>query len=393
MANPFASVKETISGNKKLLGLLVGVAVIGGGLALRSSPEAPVPNSVVSNPMSGTNPVEGSAPNTPVREQALRDADQQNVDQARANGTSAIPVVRPDQVTPTPVTLELDPPTPPAPKTDEAITEIKQEPIVLAPPTVQPVSIVAPPTTVKSVEDKARTDAMLKYADTMRRPIPVAKVVEFGDNKEFVEKVEEQSAPTLSADSANDSDKSKVKLPLAGKILYAEIVGQANSDNPGPVIAKVLQGDYRGATLVGSFKTTREALVISFDKMTVETTRDGEEINETVPIKAVAVDTKDIGTGLASSVDRHLVSKLTIGFMSAFAQGFGDAVSDKGTTTYDTGNGTITTRNGDLDTSEQLYSAGGKAISKGGDILQQEFGNRPTTIIVKGGTPIGVLFL
>jgi intracellular multiplication protein IcmE len=127
--------------------------------------------------------------------------------------------------------------------------------------------------------------------------------------------------------------------------------------------------------------------------MTVETTPDGEEINETVAIKAVAVDTKDIGTGLASSVDRHMLSKLTIGFMSAFAQGFGDAISQNGSTSYNSSNGTYTTSTNNLDTKEELYSAGGKAIGKSGDILQQEFGNRPTTIIVKGGTPIGVLFL
>lgn len=392
MANPLSSVKNTIAGNKKLLLVFVVVAAVGGGLALRSSPEAPVPNSTVANPMKGTTPIEGSEANTPARSDALDTFDNKAVEEARDNGSSAIPVVRPTNSTPAPVILDLDPPTPPAPTADDKEVEIKQEPIVIAPPTVQPVSIVAPPTTVKSVEDKARADAMMKYAATLSRPLPVAQVVEFGDNKDFVVEEEEQSGPIVGGDPT-DSDKSKIKVPLAGKILYAEIVGQANSDSPGPVIAKVLQGEYRGATLVGSFKTTRDALVISFDKMTVETTPDGEEINDTVSIKAVAVDTKDIGTGLATSVDRHMLSKLTIGFMSAFAQGFGDAVGDKGTTSYDTGNGTITTRNGDLDTSEQLYSAGGKAISKSGDILQQEFGNRPTTIIVKGGTPIGVLFL
>lgn len=393
MANPFTSVKNTVVGNKMIIMVVAGIAIVGGGLALRSGPEVPIPNSVVSNPMDGANPIEGSAENTPNREAALADRDRQEVERARQDGTSALPTPRPNQITPTPITLELDPAPPPVPTEAEKEIEIKAEPLALTPPAVQPVSIVTPPSQIQSVEEKARADAMLKYAEVLRRPIPVAKVVEFGDNKDFIEKEEEQSAPIISGDTATDETGSKIKVPLAGKILYAEIIGQANSDNPGPVIAKVLQGEYRGATLVGSFKTTRDALVISFDKMTVETTADGEEVNETAAIKAVAVDTKDIGTGLATSVDRHMLSKLTIGFMSAFAQGFGDAIADKGTTTYDTGNGTITTRNGDLDTTEQLYSAGGKALSRSGDVLQQEFGNRPTTIIVKGGTPIGVLFL
>jgi intracellular multiplication protein IcmE len=127
--------------------------------------------------------------------------------------------------------------------------------------------------------------------------------------------------------------------------------------------------------------------------MTVKTSASGEEINETVPIETVAVDTKYIGTGLATKVDRHLFQKLAIGFTASFAQGFGDALSNNGSTTVVTEGGSTISSRPDLDTTEQLLSAGGDAVSKAGDILMDEFGRRPTTVIVDSGTAIGVLFL
>jgi intracellular multiplication protein IcmE len=224
-----------------------------------------------------------------------------------------------------------------------------------------------------------------------RRPNPIAEVVQFSPVIPQATALE-QTGPEISGTDVAQAE-SKIKLPLAGTILYAQLVGRANSDYPGPVLAKILQGEYTGATLIGSFQTAQNALTISFDRMTVSTSRSGEEINETIPIQAVAVDTRYIGTGLATSVDRHLFQKLAIGFVAGFAQGFGDAISQTGETTIDTGNGTVTTGSRDLDANEELLAAGGQSVSEVGNILQQEFGNRPTTVIVEAGTPLGVLFL
>src|SRR5690606_19424776 len=132
---------------------------------------------------------------------------------------------------------------------------------------------------------------------------------------------------------------------------------RANSDAPGPVLARILQGEYEGATLIGSFQTVRNALVISFDRMTVRTTRDGEEINETVAIETVAVDTSHIGTALATKVDRHLFQKLAIGFTASFAQGFGKALASNGRTVIRTDSGTVIESSSELDTEQQLLAA------------------------------------
>lgn len=384
--------KATVLGSKKLLIGLFLLIVVVVGYVLSSAPEPTIPKSQVpSAGLSGDTPVQGLVPNNDNYNKDLDKNDADVFKEAKATGTSAIPTLRANPTQTVAPVLVTPEPTPAAPVIDEPAPQITQQPILVQAP-INNIPIVAPPNAARANNDKARADGMLKYMAEMRRTIPGASVTNFGDPANFVKEEPQQSA-SIAESGVSAAEQSKITLPLSGKILYAELVGRANSDVPGPVIAKVLQGEYAGATLIGSFKTAREHLVISFDKMTVEKTANGEEINETVDIQAVAVDTSNIGTGLATSVDRHLFQKLAIGFTSAFAQGLGDAISDKGSTTYNTSNGTITTRNGDLNTEEQLLSAGGQAIARGGNILDNEFGNRPTTIIVEGGTAIGVLFL
>lgn len=386
------NLKATVFGSRKLLIGLFLLIVVVIGYVISSSPEPNIPKSQVpGGALTREKPVQGLVPNTPAYDGDLDVNDKQVFDDAKDKGTSAIPTLRANPTQTVAPVLVTPEPTPAAPVLDDPAPQITQQPILVQAP-INNIPIVAAPNAANANNDKARADSMFKYMAEMRRTIPGASVTNFGDPSKFVVEEPQQSASTAQT-GVSASEQSKITLPLSGKILYAELVGRANSDVPGPVIAKVLQGEYAGATLIGSFKAAREHLVISFDKMTVEKTANGDEINETVAIKAVAVDTSNIGTGLASSVDRHLFQKLAIGFTSAFAQGLGDAISDKGSTTYNTSNGTITTRNGDLNTDEQLLSAGGQAIARGGSILDNEFGNRPTTIIVEGGTAIGVLFL
>jgi intracellular multiplication protein IcmE len=392
MPNFFKKMGETTKGSRKLLLGVAGVAIAAGVYVAFSTPDLPVNNSTVQKgPMSGTPTLQGGDKLPPAYEEELGKADQQRVNAAKNNGGSAIATLRPgteEQRAPIPLLdpVKEDTPVVETPKIDPA-------PIVVAAPVVPNVPIVAPPPAIAQASPE-NLDALKSYMASIRRANPVAEVTTYADMDRLNQQAQAaQTAPAATPVSATADEKSKVKLPLAGKILYAQMVSRANSDSPGPVLAKIVEGEYAGATLIGSFQKAQDSLIISFDRMTVETTRDGEEINETVAIKSVAVSTDYIGTGMATSVDRHMFQKIAIGFTAAFAQGLGEAVSQNGQTTYNTSNGTITTSNDKLDTKEELTAAGGKAVAQTGSILMDEFGRRPTTIIVESGTPIGVLFL
>ena len=389
MKQYITNLKGTVTKSKGML-IFVGVAVAAVlGYSYMSSPELPVTPSVVGQGSMNDPTIHGGTTAiTPDYQEQLSTADNKRAEEALEKNKSAMPTVignTTENETPLLIPEELKPKTP---EIEEPVAEIMQQPIALNAPITETVPLVtAPPAAVAVPQEQVNN---MLNAMTRRVP-PVAEVVAFGAVMPQAPTVE-QSAPSVSAATAEDAA-SKVKLPLAGTILYAQMVGRANSDHPGPVLAKILQGEYTGATLIGTFQVAQNALVINFDRMTVATTRDGEEINETVPVQATAVDTTYIGTGLATKVDRHMFQKLAIAFTAGVAQGFGDAISDTGETTIDTGNGTITTGGKDLNTREELLAAGGQAVSQAGSILQQEFGNRPTTVIVEAGTPIGVLFL
>jgi intracellular multiplication protein IcmE len=383
---------DSVKGGKKILipvGLAAFIAV--GYSYMTAEPPASNPSSVSKGPMGGQPTLQGGETLSPQYANELGRADEQRIEQARNSGGSAIPTIRPgtqEQLNPVPL---LDPVKDDTPVIDTPKVDVA--PIVLDTPPAAPIPIVTAPPSVMSQTNPANIENMKTYMSSLRRANPVAEVTTYADPENFAPKTAEQTVPAAAAATDAAQAQSKIKLPLAGKILYAQMISRADSDAPGPVLAKIVQGDYAGATLIGSFQKAENALVISFDRMTVENTRDGEEINETVAIEAIAVSTDYIGTALATHVDRHLFQKIGIGFLAGFAEGFGDAISQKGETTINGTSGTVTTTTGDLSTKEELYAAGGKAVSNTGSILMDEFGRRPTTVRVESGTPIGVLFL
>ncbi|MBY3151248.1 hypothetical protein HFO56_02465 [Rhizobium laguerreae] len=388
MKQYITNLKGTVTKSKGML-IFAGVAIVAViGWSYLNTPDAPVTPSIVSGGVMNETTIHGGTqPITEDYRDQLKMADDRRAKEALETGASALPTVVGNTIeNEQPLLLGPDDKNK-TPKVEEPIAEIMQQPIAMNAPVTETVPLVTPPPAAVAVSPEQMNNMI--NAMTRRFP-PVAEVVAFGATLP-APVAAEQSAPAVGG-SAQDAT-SKIKLPLAGTILYAQLVGRANSDHPGPVLAKILQGEYEGATLIGAFQVAQNALVINFDRMTVGTTRDGEEINETIPIQATAVDTTYIGSGLATKVDRHMFQKLAIAFTAGFAQGFGDAISDTGETTINTSNGTITTGGKDLNAREELLSASGQAVSQAGSILQQEFGNRPTTVIVEAGTPIGVLFL
>jgi intracellular multiplication protein IcmE len=203
-----------------------------------------------------------------------------------------------------------------------------------------------------------------------------------------------QGAQTLQqAAAAQQGADSRFQAPAAGTILYSRLVGRVNSDTPGPVVAELEQGPFSGARLLGSFQFTEQGVIISFTTMTVPYTGDdGSAKSEVVPIHAVAVDTAHLGTAMATDIDRHILEKVGVAFGAAFLSGMGQAVSQSGSSAVVSPYGTTVT-NPTLSTNQELLIAGGSAAGAAGQVFQQIYGNRRTTITVEADTPFGLLFL
>lgn len=180
-------------------------------------------------------------------------------------------------------------------------------------------------------------------------------------------------------------------VPAAGTILYARMIGELNSDAPGPALATIVQGPLAGARIIGQFQTARAGLVIKFSTMTVPALDGSGTI--TTPINAIAVSASSLTSGMATSINDHMLSNLAVTFVAGFAQGFGQVLSQSGSTTTTTGTGLAIISNPALTLPKELAAAGGTAAGAAGGLFQQLYGNRPPTIKLAAGTPFALVFM
>ncbi|EPX83502.1 TrbI/VirB10 family protein [Salipiger mucosus] len=188
-------------------------------------------------------------------------------------------------------------------------------------------------------------------------------------------------------------EKPPFQKPMPGEIIYASMITRADSDAPGPVVAKILQGELAGARVLGNFSVNNEKLMLEFTTLSVDETMSGKQVNKTYGIRAVAVDTEHVGTGIATSVDRHLVSRIAVKASTAFLSGLGSAIATSGQTVNSLGDGQSETETPERSLRTNALIAGGEAASETGAIIDEYLGGRPTTVRVEAGTPLGILFL
>jgi intracellular multiplication protein IcmE len=201
-------------------------------------------------------------------------------------------------------------------------------------------------------------------------------------------------AKPAAKDAPKAASAKRFQPPAPGTILYSHTLGKVNSDVPGPVIAEVLQGPFSGSRIIGSFSSTEEGVVITFNSMTVPyTDENGEARTEVLSIKAVAVDTSHLGDALATDIDDHMLSNIGWTLATSFAQGLGQAISQSGSTTTMSSTGVAQTTNPTTSMRKQLLEAMGTSGGQIGQMYAQKYGNRKTTVTVDADTPFGLLFL
>ncbi|MGD9592644.1 MAG: TrbI/VirB10 family protein [Candidatus Berkiella sp.] len=174
----------------------------------------------------------------------------------------------------------------------------------------------------------------------------------------------------------------------AGSILFGVLDTAVNTDEPGPVLATIVGGKYTGGKLIGTFthQAQQTSLTMSFNQMTVP------KRAKSFGVSVVAVDPDTARTALATDYDRHLLQRYGNLFLSSFLQGYGQAVSQQGTTTTSPLTGTTTTTTPPLDGKQQFYVAMGEVGKQWSQAIKPYF-NTPYTVTVDQGSSVGLLFL
>ncbi|MBX2833734.1 MAG: hypothetical protein KTR28_02055 [Micavibrio sp.] len=172
----------------------------------------------------------------------------------------------------------------------------------------------------------------------------------------------------------------------AGEVVYAQLLTEANSDVPGPVLARVVSGPFKGSRILGRFKATDDYLVLNFDTLVYN--------EKSLGVDGIGLDPETTLPGVATSVNRHYMKRLLLPAAAAFIEGFSSALAEGGTTniTIDTGGGSTASTDNDLD-SEQEVATGVQEVGQElrGILTDMADGTEPT-IRIAAGTPVGILF-
>jgi len=180
-------------------------------------------------------------------------------------------------------------------------------------------------------------------------------------------------------------------LLKTGDIIFAVLDTSVNSDQPGPILATIVSGQFKGARLIGSFNlpSNSDSLVISFNTMSVPGAA------KSTAISAYAIDANTAQTALSSRADHHYLLRYGSLFASSFLEGFGNAFQSANTTVTiggTAGGDNVTVQNGIGRSALQNAVIGMATLGKSwGQAAQQQF-STPTTVEVFAGTPMGILF-
>lgn len=186
---------------------------------------------------------------------------------------------------------------------------------------------------------------------------------------------------------ANSQAVSPLPLAKAGTIFNAILETGINSDEPSPVLAKIISGDLKGARLIGQINRVGEKVVIQFSSISLPTAP------SSVRLSAVAIDAETSRTALASEVNNHYFQKYGIMMAAAFLGGYANALGRQNTTTIVDPTGGATIVQGELsskDINRQAVGNVGKEIS---EQVRSDNQNLKPTVKVHEGIAIGILLM
>lgn len=170
----------------------------------------------------------------------------------------------------------------------------------------------------------------------------------------------------------------------AGTVLYSQLLTEANSDVPSPVLAQVLDGKWVGARLIGEFERSNKFITMRFTRMSYK--------DKTYAIQGVALDPNTSLGGLRTDYNPRYMSRVVLPAAAEFVEGIGRAVARSSSTNVNTVGGTTTATEEDLDIEQEIGAGIEEGAREIGDILDEEAGQIEPLVVVAAGTPLA-LFL
>lgn len=375
------------------IGLVAAVVVvIGGGIALFGGPpEAPLAQSAVG---SGSNikQAPGTEKVTKEYEDAINDVNEQNVTDALKTGGSAIPV----PIGPARGRVEVVN-TPSAEDPLERWKRVQEERMKIEAATQ------APPQRQQQQQQQAvdpyanERAALATSLQTQMESVLSAKGPQAARKIDvspanYMEEIRARQLETqqaLQQQQVAAAGASGVMAPEilqeAGQIEYGQLITEANTDAPGPVLAEIASGKLTGSRMLGSFTSTDDYLTLNFHTVIYQGTA--------LATDAVAIDPGTSLPGMVTEIDRKYFQRIILPAAAAFIEGMGSAIADSGSTTVSAGQGTTQSSSNDLDTRQEFFKGVETAAEEFGEILDRDGSRVRPMLRLAAGTHMGVLFV
>lgn len=382
-------------------GLMVGMVVVGymsmGSAKNDSGVDAAAtiataPADVVSDP---------SARSSTAHQALQQEANRRALEDARARQMSSLPTLMGNDGISDPLTLPSLPTAeqPQQPTEAPTITLPPPAPVYTPPPSMYQGSVAEAPQVpaAKPKADEKVTEQVMGYLSLWGPDNPSQQEFSFAGTAKPEEQTQAQGqdpyalaqAQQMANQQPSQVQEKTIRFVRAGTVIPARMITPLNSDNPGPVLAEVTSGTLRGARLMGTMRTQKNAILVTFSTISKPGWPD------TYPVSAVGMN-NDGYTGMATDVNKHYLQRYASMLGGAFLSGYGEGLSQQGSTTIITDGGAVVNTQDELTTAQIRDKGYGQVASSIGQELQTS-ANRDVTVQIrpKNGQPYDfqVLFL
>ncbi len=180
------------------------------------------------------------------------------------------------------------------------------------------------------------------------------------------------------------SPKEPKTLVPAGTVNYAQLLTEANSDVPGPIMVQILSGPLSGGRAIGVFKVMYEHLLLTFNLAVYK----GKEYS----INAIALNPDTTLGAMATDVDHRYFKRILLPAAASFVAEFSDALSSAGAQTTVVGESVVVNEveKGYKEAAFEGLAGVGNTVSR---FFEQEAARTKTLVRVETGTAMGLFFL
>lgn len=367
---------------------LIVVLIVGGGAAFAAMQFLSKPPAREQSVLPETQATAATSTNTeitPEYQRAVQQLDQQRVDDARGRGESALPTPIQNPVAAPTVDTEIMAQGASDPLKDfENIINSSGRPGNDLSASRQPQQPAAPPVSPEEVQNISRS---------MRTQIDQLIGQWQPEQMKQVSGAALRDSRASSGSGSDDRSSSREDgqgrlIVAAGMVYYGQMLMEANSDIPGPIMAQILTGPLAGGRAIGSFETYRSHLAIRFKTVAIR--------NREFTVDILALDPNTTLGGVVTEVDPRYFTRVLMPAAAAFVRAYGETLSEPASTTTVSGSGSSSITTNDQqknDSRDALYKGLSEAADRVGNFVDEEASATKRLVRVAVGTPIGLFFV